>query len=417
VAEQPVSFIDPETQRCPFAAYAKVRDEGPVYYDASCGYYLVNDYEEVRKWTADTVNLSNVTGLLLVKDMPYQPAIDAIYEKEGFLPLNTLTVSDPPLHTFHRSLVDKAFSLKRVIQMEDFLQSIVDGMIDRFIDRGECEFYSEFAVMVPINVMAHQLGFENEDAGTLKFWSETVIQEGDPNNGEARQKEITHIICQLQQFIARKAEEFEKQPGECLLSDLVHAEDNGRRMSMRELVSMVVILLSAGIDSTALAMASAIYRLIEEPGLQDELRANPDLVPNFVEEVLRLEAPVQRLYRRVLNDINIGGVDIPKGAILTLEFGAANRDPRQFADPDALQVGRANSRKHLTFGIGPHFCIGNQFARGELRIAINTLLRRMVNIRYADAEQGNKGRADWMAHFLVYGPHRLEIAFDKRSNP
>jgi cytochrome P450 len=180
-------------------------------------------------------------------------------------------------------------------------------------------------------------------------------------------------------------------------------------MSDRELVSMVVILIAAGIDSTALALASAMYRLIETPALQDDLRANPDRLPNFIEEVLRLEAPVQGLYRRLLNDINIAGVDIPKGEVVVLRFGAANRDPAQFAEPDAMQPERKNARTHLTFGAGPHFCIGNQLSRGELRIAFNTLLRRMRNIRLADGEAS----ASWVSHFLVYGPYRLDIAFDR----
>jgi cytochrome P450 len=282
-------------------------------------------------------------------------------------------------------------------------------MIDGFIDRGRCDFYREFASKVPLFVIADALGVKPDDVDQFRAWSEAVIQEGDPNNGEERQAELTRVICELQQFIARMAEQYRRQPADCLLSDLVHADDAGRRMSDRELVSMVVILIAAGIDSTALALASTMYRLIETPALQDELRANPDRLPNFIEEVLRLEAPVQGLYRRVLNDINIAGVDIPKGAVVVLRFGAANRDPAQFAHPDALEPERKNARSHLTFGAGPHFCIGNQLSRGELRIAFDTLLRRMRNIRLAEGEAS----VGWVSHFLVYGPYKLDIAFDR----
>jgi cytochrome P450 len=403
-----VSFLDPNVLRCPFAAYAEVGKQGPVYYDASCRYFIVTGYDAVRKWAADSTNLSNVTGLLLVKDAPYQPNIDAIYEEHGFLPLNTLTVSDPPLHTFHRSLVDKAFTVGRVKQMEDYLQSIVDGMIDRFIGRGECDFYSEFAARVPIQVIASQLGVEISDIDQFKTWSDAVINESNPNNTEDEQKRITRTICELQQFIAAKARQFERSPEDCLLSDLVHADDQGRKMSMRELVSIVLILLVAGNDSTALAMTSAMHRIVTIPGLEDTLRASPARIPNFLEEVLRLEAPVQGLYRRVLRDINISGTDIPAGAIIVLRFGAANRDPAQFPHPDALELDRNNVRSHLTFGAGPHFCVGNQLARGELRIAFNTLMRRMRNFRL----QPGTGATDWMEHFLVYGPRKLQMTFD-----
>lgn len=406
---QQVSFIDEEVQRCPFAAYAAVREAGPVYYDESCGYYIVTGYDEVRKWAADTDNLSNVTGLLLSFDSKsYQSKINEIYETHGVLPMNTLTVSDPPLHTFHRSLVDKAFTASRVRQMEDYLQSIIDGMIDGFIANGTCDFYADFAARVPIVVIASQLGVELDDLDWFKECSDAVIAESNPSNTEEQQIAITYKITELQSFIARKIQEFQENPADCLLSDLVHAEDNGRKMSMREMVSIILILLVAGNDSTALAMTSAMHRLITTPGLQDALRADPAKIPNFIEEVLRLEAPVQGLYRRALADITIGGTAIPKGAIVVLRFGGANRDPAQFRDPDSLDAARSNARSHLTFGAGPHFCPGNQLSRGELRIAFATLLQRLRDITLADTEEP----AAWMSHFLVYGPYKLQIAFE-----
>jgi cytochrome P450 len=402
-----ISFLDPDILRRPFAAYHAVREQGPVYFDESLGQYIVTGYDEVRKWAADTENLSNVTGLLLSFDsMPWQARINEIYETRGFLPMNTLTVSDPPLHTFHRSLVDKAFTASRVKQMADYLQGTIDGMIDSFIDKGECDFYAEFASLVPIHVIASQLGVELGDIDWFKQCSDAVIAESNPSNTEEDQVAITLQITELQRFIADRIEEFQQEPGDCLLSDLVHADDNGRSMSMREMVSVVLILLVAGNDSTSLALTSAMHRLITL-GLEEELRAEPSRIPAFVEEVLRLEAPVQGLYRRVVNDIRIGDTDIPKGAIVVLRFGAANYDPAQFAEPDALRLDRSNARNHLTFGAGPHFCLGNQLARAELRIALETLLRRMHGFRLAEPDS----RENWLAHFLVYGPHRLKISF------
>ena len=274
-----ISFVDAEVQRCPFAAYAAVREAGPVYFDESCGYYIVTGYDEVRKWAADTEHLSNVTGLLLSFDSKsYQSKIDEIYQTHGVLPMNTLTVSDPPLHTFHRSLVDKAFTASRVRQMEDYLQSIIDGMIDRFIGKGECDFYAEFAARVPILVIASQLGVELDDIDWFKACSDAVIAESNPGNTEEQQIAITYRITELQSFIAGKIREFQERPADCLLSDLVHAEDNsseggGRKMSMREMVSIILILLVAGNDSTALAMTSAMHRLVTTP---EQLAGRPE---------------------------------------------------------------------------------------------------------------------------------------------
>ena len=130
-----ISFIDPEVQRCPFAAYEQVRQDGPVYFDKSSGFYIVTGYDEIRKAAADTDTFSSMTGQLMVKDAPYQAKVDAIYDEHGVKPTTVLVIADPPLHTFHRSLLDKVFTLKRVRQMEVYLESVVDEMIDGFIDR------------------------------------------------------------------------------------------------------------------------------------------------------------------------------------------------------------------------------------------------------------------------------------------
>lgn len=405
-----IDFLDPEVMRCPFAAYAQARAAGPVYHDEGSGYYIVTGYDEVRKWAANTKDLSNVTGLLLSFDsMPWQARINEIYRTKGFLPVNTLTVSDPPLHTFHRSLVDKAFTPARVRKMEDYLQSTIDGMVETIIGKGECDFYAEFAGRVPILVIASQLGVDLGDLDWFKECSDAVIAESNPSNSEEEQVRITEKITELQRFIAAKVEEFRARPCDSLLSDIVNADDDGRTMDMRELVSMILILLVAGNDSTALAMTSAMHRIATTPGLEDRLRADRAAIPNFIEEVLRLEAPVQGLYRRVLNDIEIAGTAIPKGAIVVLRFGAANRDPAQFAEPDSIDPARSNARSHLAFGAGPHFCLGNQLARGELRIAFATLLKHMKNFRLAEGADA----VSYMSHFLVYGPVSLRIAFDR----
>ena len=405
----PISFLDPEVQRCPFDAYRAVREDGPVYFDASANAFIVLGYNEVRKAAADPATFSSITGQLLVKDGPRQGEIDAIYRAEGFLPVTTLVIADPPDHSFHRAQVDKIFTPSRVRRMEDYIRGIVNEMIDEVRNRGEIEFVTEFAMKIPTYVIADQLGIPRAQFATFKRWSEAVIQEADPNNSHEQQIEITRTICELQQYTARMVEEYRTSPAECMLSDLVHAEDNGRRLSIEEIVSMVVQILTAGNDTTTAAMASGMYRLINTPGLEDELRANPDAIANFVEENLRHDSPVQGLWRRATRDTRIGDTDIPEGSIVILRFGAANRDPAQFGEPDRLDPERRNARSHLAFGSGPHFCVGNQLARGELRIAFSILLERLRNFRLARGEAG----VTFNAHVFAYGVTRLELAFDR----
>ena len=405
-----ISFSDPDIQRCPFAAYAEVRKAGPVYRDPRSGFYVVTGYEEIRKAAADPKTFSNVTGQLMVKNAPYQAKIDAIYREKGYMPVTALVAADPPIHTIHRALVDKVFTLGRVRQMEAYLEGVVDEMIDQVIGDGVVEAYFDLAVKIPNHVLSDQIGLPRERYADFKRWADAIVQENDPDNGEARQIELTHTICELQHFIVDRAEEYRARPRDCILSDLVHAEVDGRRLSIEEIIQIVEQMLPAGSDTTVGALASALYRIVTTPGLEDGLRADAALIPKFVEEVLRLDAPVQGLWRRATRDTQIAGTPIPEGAIIVLRYGAGNRDPAVFPDPDTLDVERPNARKHFAFGTGAHFCVGNQLARAELRVAIAGILRRMGNLRLARGEDG----VGWQTHFFAYGPNRLEIAFDRR---
>lgn len=406
--KQNISFSDPDVQRCPFPAYEEIRRQGPVYYDRSNGFHIITGYDDIRKAAMDTKTFSSVTGQLLVKTAPYQERIDAIYREKGYLPVNALVVADPPVHTFHRSLVDKVFTVSSVKRMEEYLSGVVDEMIDQIIDLGSADFYYDLAVKIPNHVLSDQIGLPRERFADFKRWADAIVQEADPDNGEERQVEITHTICELQQFLVERIETYRAVPRPCILNDLIHAEVDGKRLSIEEIIQIVEQMLPAGSDTTVGAVASAMHRIATTPGLEDELRDDPALIANFVEEVLRTSAPVQGLWRRATCDTEIGGVPIAKDAIIVLRFGAGNYDAAVFPDPGRFDIRRSNARRHFAFGVGPHFCVGNLLARGEIRITIDRMLQRMKNLRLAHGEDS----VSWQAHFFAFGPNRLEIAFD-----
>lgn len=405
-----ISFADPEVQKCPFAHYHAVRQEGGVYRDPKSGMFVVLDYALIRRVATDPQTFSNETGLLLVKDSAVKEQLDAIWREEGVQPVPALVVSDAPTHTFHRSLVDKAFTPVRVRQMEEYLESIVDGMIDEFADRGEVAFLSGMAIKVPLYVIADQLGVPREDWMDFHRWANAVIAQGQHNNDEAEQIRITRTLCELQNYIVAQAQRYETEPRECLLSDLVHARsEDGRRLSREELVAIVMQLLTAGYETTAATMTAGLLRMIRNPGLEHRLRSEPQLLPNFIEETLRADAPIQSLFRRATRDTEIGGVPVPAQSLIQLMWGAANRDPGQFPDPDTFDVERSNARRHMTFGFGPHVCVGNQLARGELRIAFTRLLQRLKNFRLARPHEP----IEYVSHSFAYGVKELHVAFDR----
>jgi len=407
-----ISFTDPAVQRCPFPAYAALRNHGPVYWDASSEAWIVIGYDEVRTVALDPATYSSVTGRLLVTKRPYQDEVDAIYREHGVLPTNTLVVADPPLHTFHRTLVDKVFTLSRVKQMRDYLSDVVNGLVDSVIDRGRFDFSAELATRIPIFVIADQLGMPRSEVDRFKLWSDAVVAGNDPTNDRETQLAITRTICGFHRFILERAEEYRRAPADNMLSDLVRARDaNGRALDDRELASIVLIILVAGNDTTTATLSTGMYRLITTPGLEQALRGEPAKLTNFIEEVLRYEAPIQGLWRRATRDTELGGVRLKEGDILSVRFGAANHDPAVFADPETLDPDRRNLRNHLTFGAGPHFCVGKQLALAELQTAFAIVLDRMKNLRLARGEGG----VEWATRYSGYGVTRLEMAFDRNE--
>lgn len=412
MATASIDLTDAEVQRCPFAAYAEARRQGPVYWDEQSKAYIVLGYDEIRQAACDPATFSSITGRLLVKDAPYQAEVDAIFAEHGVLPVNTLVVSDPPLHGFHRGLVDKIFTPVRVRKMEDYLRTVVNELVGAVIDRGEIEFCEELAVRIPTYIIADQLGIPRSDYATFKRWTDAVIRESDPANSREQQLAITRTICELQRYLIDRAAEYRTAPADNMLSDLVRArDDSGRALDDAELASMVLQILVAGNDTTTSAMSTGMYQMIKTPGLEQALRADPAKIANFVEEVLRIGAPIQGLWRRATRDTSLGGVAIREGEIVVLRFGAGNHDPAIFADPDRLDPERRNARNHMTFGVGPHFCVGNQLARAELRTSFAIFLDRMRNFRLARGEAG----VDFIETYIAYGVRRLEIRFDRNA--
>ncbi len=411
--EPPISFADPDVQQCPFHAYDALRGEHPVYKDPLTGFYVLTRYEDIRKVVLNPRLWSNQTGLISIKEGPVRAELDRIYETRGWAPLDTLVTNDPPSHRLYRALVDKAFSTLRVTALEPRIQAIIDELIEGFIDDGEVEFLRDFAVKLPMFVIAEQLGVARSDMDLFKLWSDVSVEQNGPTTTPERDVEIAMLITDMQQYIARVVEAVRIEPKDTLLSHLVHAEVEGRRLDMREILSIVHQLLVAGNETTTTALAGGMKLLIDRPELAGELRADPERIPAFVEETLRLMAPVQTLFRRALEDTEIRGVPIPKGAIVEVRYGAANRDPGVFADPERLDLDRTNGKSHLTFGWGIHLCIGNQLARGELRLAFQALTRRMENFRAARGADSYV----YVKSYIAYGLTTLWLAFDRRAAP
>ena len=400
-----ISFLDHHIRRHPHETERTLRAQGPVWYDASCDLYMVLGYEEVRAILSDPETFSSVTGRLLVKDSAAQEQINAVFEAEGFVPTNTLVVADPPLHTFHRSLVNKAFNAVAFKRMDAFVADTVARITGAFIAKGGGDFYGDIAAILPSLVVADQLGLAPEDFTKFRTWTDAVVAEANPDNSLERQIEITRKVSELQQYVSAKADEYLANPKPCLLSDIVHADVDGQTLSRRELVSIFTILIAGSHDTTTSALCSALYRLATDTELQERMRAHPELVKGFVEEVLRIDSPVAGLFRRATRDTEVAGVPIPQGAVLMLRYGAANRDPKMFEDPEHFDPERANASRHLAFGYGIHTCLGNLLARAELAYVVTRMLEGTSSISL----RGGPEAVSWLTDFIVYGPNGISL--------
>lgn len=403
----PLTFTDESVQLCPFPAYDQLRGEQPVYRDPVTGHYILTRYDDVRKVLLNPATFSSRTPFLGNR---WAPEANRLFEEKGWLPIDTLVSNDPPEHRRFRTLVDKVFTTSKVASLEPRMSEIIENLIDAFPKDREIDFVADFAVPLPMYVIAEQLGVSPEDRGRFKIWSDTMTESMDPTLTVARQLELAEVVIDMQQYMARQIERVRAEPDGMLLSQLANLESEGRRLEMVELQSVLMQILVAGNETTTTTLGSCMKVLIEQPELAEKLQDDPDAARMLAEETLRIATPLQTLFRRAKEDCSISGVAIPEGAIVEVRFGAANHDPAQFVCPADVDLGRANSNTHLAFGAGIHLCVGNQLARGELRLALQALTRRLKNFRYSRGDQSTAPLRGHSAH----GLSTLWMHFDRR---
>jgi len=261
---------------------------------------------------------------------------------------------------------------------------VVDELVGALAGRGVCEFVRDFASPLPVRVIANRLGLPPEDVPRLKRWSDAWVEPLGYACSKEREIEIAWLGVELQRYLAGKFEEKRRAPGEDILTDLVQGQlPGGRPLPEAEAMGLAEHITVGGHETVTSALAAGLLLLIQHPEVVRELREEPALVRNFVEEALRLESPSQGFFRYALQDSELHGVAIPKGSMVHLRFAAANRDPENFPDPDRIDLHRPNPGAHLAFGQGMHHCLGAPLARLELNLAFRALLERFAEFRLA----------------------------------
>jgi cytochrome P450 len=283
---------------------------------------------------------------------------------------------DDPQHRRYRGLVSMAFRQKVLAQWEDELIARVAGeLVDRFADRGHAELVREFTFPYPTQVIAGILGLPREDYRQFQRWSTAIL------SFFTKLDEAIAAAQELTEYIAAILVERRRQPRKDLISELAQAELDGERLSDEEIFSFLRLLLPAGVETTFRATGNLLFSLLSNPEQLDAVRNDRDLVPPAIEEALRLETPLLNITRLATKDAVIGEVPVPAGSTVMLMLAAANRDEERHSDPDRYNIFRADPKPHISFGHGPHACLGLHLARLEMRTALNLLLDRLPDLR------------------------------------
>lgn len=383
-------FVDPSIVGDPYPYLEYVRSHGPVWREPHHGVVAVSGHQEALEVYRDTRTYSSCnspTGPFPGFPVPLEgdDVSDLIEAHRAELPLSDLLVTfDPPHHAAHRALLMRLLTPRRLKENEEFMWAAADRQIDEFLGKGQCEFIGEYAQPFALLVIADLLGVPESDhhlfrekMGALTFGALGGEEESDDP------------AVFLSEWFTTYVEDRRAHPREDVLTHLASAQfPDGTVPEVLDIVRLASFLFAAGQETTARFLASAMRMLAEAPDLQATLRRDRELIPNFVEEGLRMESPTKADFRLARVTTTLGGVDIPAGTTVMVLFGAVNRDPRQFDTPQSLDVRRANAREHLAFGRGIHFCPGAPLARLESQISLNRLLDRTSEIRLSPAKHG-----------------------------
>jgi len=385
----------------PYPHYAVMRAQAPVY-QHPFGFWLLTGYDEVS-WLLRaglSVEVDNLASDSLFRQMREE----TFGTTEKLRAAISMLDRDPPDHTRLRRLVSKAFTPRAIQALRPKITELVDGMLDAMAERGQADLIDALAFPLPFRVIAEMLGTPPADHERIRQLSGTLVRSLEPVADPGLAAAIIAADGELRQIAAEMIAWKRANPANDLLTALIHAEDDGDVLDDDELVAQTLLLYIAGHETTVNLIAGGTLALLRHPGQLALLRGDPGLVENAVEEMLRYDSPVQASRRITVEPVTVGGTAIPAGAFVMASLGSANRDER-FWGPDAaeLNLRRENARQHVSFGAGPHHCLGASLARLEAGIAFERLVARFPGLAL-------DGDVVWNGRINLRGPAQLPVS-------
>lgn len=391
--------------------YERLQREAPVYKMPGADVYLVSRFDDIKAISLDPATFSNKLSYGMIQGERWQTYVEVL-DSRGWGIKRVLNGADMPEHRRVRKYLDSVLNGRNVEALKPRIQAVTDMLIDSFIDRGECEFMSEFSFILPSLIISEHFGFDPGNIDNFLRWATTIARITNHVLSEEELLECAEVELEMQHYLHDVMEQRKRDPGEDLVSKLV-TENSGDNvdndpMTEQELQNILRDLITGGFGTVVNMLGNSLYLLLTNPDQMAKLRAQPDLLKNFVEECLRMDTSIAVFPRITTRKVEMHGVTIPQGALIGLCLTGANHDPSKFACPHAFDIERQGANGHITFNFGPHTCPGRLLAKMELQIAFATILRRMDDIQLAE-DLPNPHMANWRHRNI----ERLPITFRK----
>lgn len=375
-------LLTPADALDPYPALAALRDRAPAHWSAWWGGWVLTRYADVSAGFRDPRLSADRAGSFAARlPEPVRQRLEPLIKNLASWAL----ICDPPAHTRLRGLVNKAFTPRLSERLRPQIQAIADDLIDAMRGEHSVDLVAALANPLPVLVIGAMLGLPAADSGRLKSWSDALAHF---LGGAVPTPDIAaaalRCVLEMEDYFRGVIAERRRNPGEDLISGLLAAEENGSILHEQELLSTCTMVLFGGHETTTNLIANTVHLLLTHDGARLRVQAEPTLLAGAIEETLRYESPVARMGRLATEDLDLHGQRIKQGDKVWLSIAAANRDERQFSDPERFDPARADNR-HLGFSVGPHYCVGAALGRLEAQIAVGTLLRRFPDLQLAGA--------------------------------
>lgn len=383
----------------PYPQYARLREQAPAY-QHPLGFWILTRYDDVAALlrSGNSVDDDNLA------EGPMRDLIRSTYQHDGpQLRGSSMLDRDPPDHTRLRRLVAKAFTVRAIEGLRPRIAELVDAVLDDVAGAGEFDLIETLAFPLPFAVITEMLGMPDVDTVRLRELTGTVVRSLEPVVDPELMARIQAADAELAEAAAEAIAWKRRNPGDDLLTALIEAEEDGDQLTDEDLIAQVALLYVAGHETTVNLIGNGVHALLRHPEQHARLREEPDLAGNAVEEMLRYDSPVQSSRRITLAPYRVGDVEIPEGAFVNASLASANRDAAFWGDADELRIDREGSRRHVSFGAGPHHCLGAALARLEGAVALERLMARLPSLELA-------GEVRWNGRINLRGLATLPVS-------